>query len=69
MPFNISIPRQQLFTPAQSQHRFEYVDRADASSGNDALSRFEWATTWGKACGGWMVFEDSGTLDDWLLNG
>jgi len=65
---NISTVKREYVAEKQKK-RFEYVDRQDAKSGDDAMSKFEWATTWGKSCGGWMVFDSEGTLDDWLRNG
>lgn len=69
MSFGSTINKTGPFVPVASKHRFEFVDKEYASSGNEAMKKYEWATTWGRACGGWMVFEDSATLEDWLRNG
>ena len=69
MSFNSTITRNPNYKPEPRTMRFQYVDRKDAKSGDEAMSKFEWANTWGKSVGGWMVFDSVGTRDDWMRNG
>jgi len=55
MSFNSGI-KTNVVAAAARTNRFEFIDRADALSGDDAMSKCEWAKFWGKACGGWMIF-------------
>jgi len=58
-----------MYIIVMEKKRFEFVDRTEAKSGEEAKAKYPWATTWGKAVGGWMVFESQADLEEWRRSG